>query len=337
MAADAVAGDARRDRAGTGRHPAEHRRRRCRAGRGHRTAGNHGDRPESGPARHASSAATPWSRSPDPAPGSRSWSSHPWLTDTVLTPSGGAGRDLPPGHRCPARRHRPPAPRTGNRRRAGRSSRTAVASTLNRAAGFGADRVPAPDTDGQTDPGPRPALPVPRLPRRRRVLRPRPRPALAARPHPPTTTCSACADATTGSNNDPAGQSPSPPTAVATWTDPTGRVRTTHPVDALRTAVLTGSSPPPPPTGTKHQPGPHPDPRRPTQRARVPPRTPRHRPTGPPTNPNTGHGLARRPRPPPPHRASSPRPAPSSSTTTPGPTGVNDIPPSCPDTDLPPF
>ena len=29
---------------------------------------------------------------------------------------------------------------------------------------------------------------------------------------------------------------------VATWTDPTGRVRTTHPVDALRTAVLTGSS-----------------------------------------------------------------------------------------------
>ena len=27
------------------------------------------------------------------------------------------------------------------------------------------------------------------------------------------------------------------PDGVATWTDPTGRVRTTHPVDALRTAV----------------------------------------------------------------------------------------------------
>ena len=32
------------------------------------------------------------------------------------------------------------------------------------------------------------------------------------------------------------------PDGVATWTDPTGRTRTTHPVDALRTAVLTGSS-----------------------------------------------------------------------------------------------
>ena len=29
--------------------------------------------------------------------------------------------------------------------------------------------------------------------------------------------------------------------AVATWTDPTGRTRTTHPVDALRTTILTGT------------------------------------------------------------------------------------------------
>ena len=36
--------------------------------------------------------------------------------------------------------------------------------------------------------------------------------------------------------------------------------------------------------------------------ARVPPRTPRRRPTGPPTDTNARHGVARRPRPPPPHR-----------------------------------
>jgi len=30
--------------------------------------------------------------------------------------------------------------------------------------------------------------------------------------------------------------------AVATWTDPTGRVRTTDPVDALRTTILTGTT-----------------------------------------------------------------------------------------------
>ena len=108
--------------------------------------------------------------------------------------------------------------------------------------------------------------------------------------------------------------------AVATWTDPTGRTRTTHPVDALRTTILTGTG-----TGTgtgagggdgrpgdqQHQPSPHRHPRRPTQRARVPPRTPRRRPTGPPTDTNTSHRVARRPRPPPPHRPPPPGPAPS--------------------------
>ena len=31
------------------------------------------------------------------------------------------------------------------------------------------------------------------------------------------------------------------PDAVATWTDPTGSTRSTHPVDALRTTILTGT------------------------------------------------------------------------------------------------
>ena len=44
--------------------------------------------------------------------------------------------------------------------------------------------LPALHPDGETDPSPRPALPVPRLQHRRRLLRPRPRPTLAARPHP---------------------------------------------------------------------------------------------------------------------------------------------------------
>ena len=37
------------------------------------------------------------------------------------------------------------------------------------------------------------------------------------------------------------------PDAIATWTDPTGRTRTTHPVDALRTTILTGT------TGMRHR------------------------------------------------------------------------------------
>ena len=97
------------------------------------------------------------------------------------------------------------------------------------------------------------------------------------------------------------------PDAVATWTDPTARTRTTDPVDALHPLVLTDPPPsrqpgspatrpaptdpataaarPAPGDPAQHQPGPHPHPRRTPQRARVPPRTPRHRPTSPHAHP----------------------------------------------------
>ena len=180
---------------------------------------------------------------------------------------------------------------------------------------------------GETDPGPRPALPVPRLQHRRRVLRPRPRPTLARRTHP---------------RQQPALPVPTPPPrqtttrldvtltpdGVATWTDPTGRARTTHPVDALHHTVLTAPTNTQTPHrsrrnarnassdwtrrnrrssrartagGSRHQPTQHgtaaPAPSSPTapHRARVPPRTPRRTPTRPTTHTTTD--LARRPRP----------------------------------------
>ena len=86
-----------------------------------------------------------------------------------------------------------------------------------------------------------------------------------------------------------------------TWTDPTGRVRTTAPADALTCTVLGGAATPPPaPTSTSitlHRPA-----RRTPQRPRVPSGTPRgDRPAPLPGH----HDLARRPRPTAPCRAAT--------------------------------
>ena len=52
------------------------------------------------------------------------------------------------------------------------------------------------------------------------------------------------------------------PDGIATWTDPTGRVRTTHPANALHTSVLPAVDPrthsTPHSSTDQHQPGPHP-------------------------------------------------------------------------------
>ena len=44
------------------------------------------------------------------------------------------------------------------------------------------------------------------------------------------------------------------PDGIATWTDPTGRVRTTEPVDALHTTVLRAPPDPPPPAAASSTP-----------------------------------------------------------------------------------
>ncbi len=73
--------------------------------------------------------------------------------------------------------------------------------------------------------------------------------------------------------------------AVATWTDPTGRTRTTHPVDALRTTILTGTTRTGTGTGTgvPALPAPAPAPAR-----RRPPRRPAA-PAGPAPSSPTAH------------------------------------------------
>ena len=86
------------------------------------------------------------------------------------------------------------------------------------------------------------------------------------------------------------------PDGIATWTDPTGRVRTTHPTNALHTSVLPDVTSTPTARGSdQHQPGPHRAPRRTPQRTRVPPRTPHRTPTRP--HPHARHQLARPARP----------------------------------------
>ena len=100
--------------------------------------------------------------------------SQQWLADTIHAASTVQVAPCHPRHRRPARRrHRDSGCGRGPCREGGRR-RGRVRRRL----------LPALHADGETDPGPRPALPVPRLHHRRRVLRPRPRPTLAARPHP---------------------------------------------------------------------------------------------------------------------------------------------------------
>ena len=223
-----------------------------------------------------------------------------------------AGSDTPPGPVAvePERAGRTAAP-------AGRAAREG-ASTLNRiAAGSGRARTgpragwpngSRPATAGAASP----AAPSP--PGSATSTTSDPGPPAA----PPTPTCSACAGATTASNNDPAGASRLAPDGTATWTDPTGRVRTTTPVDALTCTVLGGAATPPPaPVSTSitrtHLPdGPHSDLefRLEHHAATIPAQLPSH------------HQLARRPRPTAPHRAAARssndprRPTPSGGRTT---------------------
>ena len=148
---------------------------------------------------------------------------------------------LPPGHRRPARpppAARPPTPSAPS----GQQPRTAAAD-VERSRGPGAGPGPGPTyRPRRWSAGPGPALPVPRLQRRRRVLRPRPRPALARRTHPRRQPALPVPTPPPDQTTTRLAPSPSPPTRVATWTDPTGRTRTTHPVDALTSTVLTAPS-----------------------------------------------------------------------------------------------
>ena len=293
----------------------------------------------------------PWSRSPAPAPGSRSWSptngsptasrqpprcrSRPATRSPVpcsTTPRqrlrtrtlsrGGCscGGSAPTATRSPgpARTRRPRQRRSGRRATASRQLPRDLVGAGCRGGRVRRRLLPALHPDGETDPGPRPALPVPRLQHRRRVLRPRPRPTLADRPHP---------------RRQPALPVPTPPPHQTT-TRLAAHPRHRRGRDLDRPHRTDPHHPPrrrPPhhhphrhrphphrhwhrrhrhhpyrrrrrrrrrrPGNQQHQPGPHRHPRRPTQRARVPPRTPRRRPTRPPSDTNTSHRVARRPRP----------------------------------------
>ena len=202
----------------------------------------------------------PWSRSPAPAPGSRCWSppmAHRQPRDSLR----GAGRVLPPGHRCPARR---PAPACSAATTAPTAARSVgpTARTSAEAGGPGGDQR-EPSRDRTWSIGCRAAgfgadtyRPSTRMAKRIRARDRRcrfPGCSIAAvfcdldhvRPWPHGHTLDdnllCLCRRHHRIKQRPGWQVTLAADAVATWTDPTGRTRTTHPVDALRTTILTGN------------------------------------------------------------------------------------------------